>query len=166
MLAISPGTWRHLRGSHLDRISYHVQHVFTRAVMSWLVQTNPRHRCILVHWHSIMLWEVSRVGRWAHYLSTTSEGPLVRGSGPIATSFSASEAKSNRCLPRGWVEKTSCLELLWNTLKRRGEMSDGERLRTVEAVRKDKKEIKNSTEQHRKCGKNFMRPLSCGLEGF
>lgn len=85
-------------------------------VMSWLVETGPRHRCILAHWHSTMLWEVSRAGHWAHYLSAISEGPLLRGSGPIATSVSASEAKSNRCLPRCWVEKPSCLELLWNTL--------------------------------------------------
>lgn len=85
-------------------------------VMSWLVETDPRHRCILAHWHSIMLWEVSRVGHWTHYLWPISEGPLLRGSGPIAASVSVSEAKSNRCLPRCWVEKTSCLELLWNTL--------------------------------------------------
>lgn len=135
--------------------------------MSWLVETDPRHRCILAHWHSIMLWEVSRVGHWAHYLSPISEGPLARGSGPIAASVSASEAKSNRCLPRCWVEKISCLEPLWNTLmekKRRVE-----RWTKIENSEGSQERWKKQTEkkvQNRKCGQNVMWPSSCAQEGL
>lgn len=116
LLADSPVAWGHFRGRHLDEARYRLEHVFTCAVMRRLVLTEPRHRCILGRQHGVVLWKVSVVGRWAHYLSTISEGPVLRESVPITTSLSGFEEKSNRCLPAWCVEYTSFLELPWNKL--------------------------------------------------
>lgn len=116
LLADLPVAWGHFRARHLDKTRYRLEHVFTCAVMRRLVLTEPRHRCILGCRHSVVLWKVSVAGRWAHYLSTISEGPVLRKSEPIISSLSGSKSKFNRCLPAGCVEYASFLELPWNKL--------------------------------------------------
>lgn len=132
LLANSPGAWGPLRGRRLDRASCWLEHMFTRAVMSRLVQTEPRHRCILVRWHGVVLC-CERCRGWGVELITcrqSQRGHCEGDRGPSPPQFlplRRNPTGACRCAAWNKLHAWSCPETdWWNTRQVRWERETGE----------------------------------------